>query len=122
MNDRWVKPSSWRQADAAFVFPWANLNQAAPVLTSVARLPLCLQVTGTLTSAANSWFTIEFFANDASAPSGRIYLGSRRVRTDAAGVATFTFLGPLPPSGADFITATATDAAGNTSEFSAAAS
>jgi hypothetical protein len=31
------------------------------------------------------------------------------VKTNASGVATFTFSGPLPPAGDSFITATATD-------------
>jgi hypothetical protein len=102
--------------------PWANMNQAAPVLTSVAVGPLGMQVSGTLTSRPNTTFTIEFFASDTNGPAGRYFLGFESVRTNAAGVATLTFFGPLPPNGADFITATATDPLNNTSEFSAAAS
>jgi hypothetical protein len=99
--------------------PFANMNQAAPVLTSVQKKPLGLQVAGSLASRANTTFTLEFFANNVSDPSGRYFLGSLLVSTNAAGVAAFAFNGLLPPSGADFITATATDPAGNTSEFSA---
>lgn len=102
--------------------PWANMNQAPPVLNSVLILPLGTQVSGTLTSSSNTTLTVEFFANDTNAPSGRHFLGSRKVMTSAAGVAAFTFLGPLLPSGAHFVTATATDPNNNTSEFSAAAS
>jgi hypothetical protein len=98
----------------------ANLNQAPPVLTSVRAQPLGLQVSGTLNSTPNTLFTIEFFANDASQPSGRFALGFQVVRTNASGLATFDFFGPLPPAGAHFITATATDPTNNTSEFSAA--
>ena len=43
-----------------------------------------------------------------------------KVKTNATGVATFTFFGPLPPNGANLVTATATDRKNNTSEFSAA--
>jgi hypothetical protein len=102
--------------------PWADMNQAAPVLTSVLTMPLGMQVSGTLHSRPNTTFTIEFFANDASAASGRYFLGSQKVKTNAAGLAAFTFFGPLPPKAAGFVTATATDANNNTSEFSAPAS
>ena len=97
--------------------PWANMNQASPVLTSAVSLPLGMQVSGTLTSLPNTTFTIEFFANAVSGPSGRYFLGSQPVSTNAAGSAAFTFLLPLPPNGAHFITATATDPSSNTSEF-----
>jgi len=100
--------------------PGANRNQAAPVLTSVSTLPPGAAISGTLTSRPKTAFTIEFFANDASEPSGRFYLGSQKVKTNAAGVASFTFYGPLPPDTAHFFTATATDPENNTSEFSAA--
>jgi hypothetical protein len=101
--------------------PGANMNQAAPVLSLVQRLPLALQVSGMLASDPNTVFTIEFFANSTSAPSGRVFLVDEAVRTNQAGVATFTYIATLPPAGADFITATATDPLDNTSELSAAA-
>jgi hypothetical protein len=100
----------------------ANLNQAAPVLSSVTTGPLAIQVAGTLTSKPKTSFTIEFFASSTSGPSGRIFLGLLKVKTNVAGLAAFTFNHPLPPAGANFITATATDPTNNTSEFSAAAS
>ena len=95
---------------------------ATPALTAVNTLPTCIEVSGTLTGSANTVYTIEFFASDTDAASGRIYLGSLQVRTNRSGTARFAFTGPLPPSTASYITATATDAAGNTSEFSTAAS
>jgi parallel beta-helix repeat protein len=100
----------------------ANLNQAAPVLSSVTTGALTIQVTGTLTSRPKTTFVIEFFANDTSGPSGRIFVGLLKVKTNAVGVATFTFNHARPPVGATFITATATDLGNNTSEFSAALS
>jgi hypothetical protein len=100
----------------------ANLNQAAPVLTSVQASFLSIQVSGTLTSQPETVYTVEFFANDASGPSGRLFLGSVSVKTDVAGVATFTFKHFRPPAGDNFITATATDPNNNTSEFSASVS
>jgi hypothetical protein len=102
--------------------PGANNNQAAPLLTAVNVLMSSIEVTGTLTSTANSTFTLEFFASDANDASGENYLGTLNVTTNAAGVAAFTFTGPLPPSMADYITATATGKNDNTSEFSNAVS
>lgn len=75
-------------------------------------------------AAANSWYTIDVYANfDQTLPAdveGRFYLGSVRVRTNGAGVAAFVFTGNNPPPGVQKFTATATDSAGNTSQFSAA--
>jgi parallel beta-helix repeat protein len=97
----------------------ANANQAAPVLTSAVAKPLGMQVKGILNSKPKSTFIIQFFANDPSDPQGRIAIGSLAVKTNAAGLASYTFLGALPPAGFGSITATATDSLGNTSEFSA---
>jgi hypothetical protein len=79
-------------------------------------------VAGTLTSRAKTTYTVEFFANTLPGSRGRVYLGLAKVKTNASGVATFTFNGPLPPSGYPYITATATDPNNNTSELSAALS
>ncbi len=99
----------------------ANNNQSAPVLTAATSTPLGgTQVVGTLNSTPSTTFTVQLFANYLNAPSGDIYLGSVTVTTDATGLAVFTFQGSLPPTGADFITSTATDANNNTSEFSTA--
>jgi len=100
------------------VGPWANMSQAAPVITSVVTLPMSTQVSGTLSGTPNATFTIEFFANDANEPSGHYFLGSQVVRTNAAGFVSFTFNEPLLPIGAKFVTATATNPQNNTSEFS----
>lgn len=102
-----------------FLASGANLNQAAPSLTTAAEIDGKLNVIGSLTSTPKKTFTIQFFANYAAEPSGRIFLGQMKVTTKANGTANFTFkTSNLPPSGADYITATATDSKGNTSEFS----
>jgi hypothetical protein len=78
----------------------------------------------TLNSTPNTNnFTVEFFANATPDPSGhgqgQTFLGSMLVNTDQGGNHTDSFsYSPVP--GQPFITATATDPAGNTSEFSAA--
>jgi parallel beta-helix repeat protein len=100
----------------------ANKNAAAPVLTSLNLSPFSITVTGTLTSTPKSLFVIEFFASDTNSASGRIYLGSELVKTNASGVGNFTFKGPQGQSAVPYITATATDVAANTSEFSDAVS
>ena len=77
------------------------------------------RVTGTIVRTPNTRVTIDAFADTTSDPSGfgegRFYLGSVRVRTKSTG---FAFAGPLPPAGANFLTATTADDAGNTSGFS----
>jgi hypothetical protein len=76
---------------------------------------------GTLNSTPSTTFRLEFFANPTWDPSGhgqgRDFLGSLMVTTDAQGNASFTF-NFTPIAGEPIITATATDPAGNTSEFS----
>lgn len=94
-----------------------NLRQNFPVLTEAANT-----VDGTLSSAPSSTYTLQFFLN-ATGSQGRTLLGELAVTTDASGTASFSFVPtlvapPLPPL--QTVTATATDAAGNTSEFSAA--
>src|SRR5262249_49343339 len=74
--------------------------------------------------------TLDFYASTAAdfgadqIAEGRRYLGSGSVITNASGAGAFdsaTFLVPLGPTNpGEWITATATDRAGNTSEFSAA--
>lgn len=99
----------------------ANGLQNFPVLSFAAA---DLQdVAGTLNSIANSTFTIQFFSNNVVDPrgygEGQTYLGSTAVTTDANGNATIFATFPaqtLLPG--QYITATATDSAGNTSEFS----
>src|SRR5262249_47700747 len=88
----------------------ANNRQAAPVLTAAGAGPAGgFVVAGTLTSTRNTTFTVELFGNKGPTGSreGRVYLGTVQVTTDAAGFATFSFTGMLPP-GITSLTATAT--------------
>ncbi len=88
-------------------------------------------VSGSLQSTANRNFTLEFYASPSADPTGhgegKYYLGSYPVNTDANGQANFNNVSltmpPIPTIRGDVIrviTATATDATGNTSEFSLA--
>ncbi len=109
--------------DACDTDTGANNLQNSPVLTSVTNAGGNVQITGTLNSAANTTFRLEFFGNDVIDPSGfgegRYFLGFANVTTDANCNASFdvTF---LASTGTLHVTATATDPGGNTSEFSAA--
>ena len=71
-----------------------------------------------LNSTANTEFRIEFFANTACDPSGngegQTFLGFENVTTDGTGNVSFSTTVAV----GQFITATTTDPAGNTSEFS----
>lgn len=69
-------------------------------------------------STPNSQFTIELFGNATNDASGRDYLGSTSVQTNAAGVADFSITASQLPAGVQYFTATATSLANNTSEFS----
>lgn len=79
-------------------------------------------VGGSLDSIANSDFTIDFYASSFCDPSGHgegeIYLGSDTVTTNVDGDAAFTTTLAIPVPVGWYVTATATDAGGSTSEFS----
>ena len=70
-----------------------------------------------LESAPSQDYTLEFFQSaSCKVPEADVFLGAFQVVTDAQGVATFG--GPLGTLPGGFVTATATDKAGNTSELS----
>jgi Tol biopolymer transport system component len=79
-------------------------------------------VQGAFTDAPNITITLQFFSNEVCDPSGsgegQTLLGSAQVTTDAGGNATFSAVIPAAIPLDRVITATTTDAAGNTSEFS----
>jgi len=81
-------------------------------------------VAGTLNSTANATFQVDVFWGPTRDPSlfgeGQVFLGTLSVTTDGSGNVTFSapFAGTVPAG--SWVTATATDAKGNTSEFSQA--
>ena len=99
-----------------------NNLQNFPELISASSAGGSTTIEGTLNSTANVAFRLEFFSNKTCDPSGygegQTLRGSKNVTTDANGNASFktTFLVSVPNG--YFITATATDARNNTSEFS----
>ncbi len=98
-----------------------NNFQNYPVLTSAAPGATTV-VTGTLNSGASATFTIDFYANAAPDASGhgqgQTYLGSTTVTTDGSGNASFQATLATATTPGEWISATATDSAGDTSEFS----
>ena len=83
--------------------------------------PLTGDISGTMESAPSTEYRLDFYRSTTCDPSdygeGEDYLGMGTITTDATGVQTFTVaLGGFALN--DFITATATDPDGNTSEFS----
>jgi titin len=99
-----------------------NNDQPAPVLTSASATGSLLTIQGTLTAAPLTTYTLEFFANTTPDPSGfgqgERFIGFITVTTDANGNATFAveFASDVQPG--EFLSATATDPANNTSAFS----
>ncbi len=99
----------------------ANELQNYPVLTHALLGSNQTIVGGTLQSAAQARYRIEFFANPAGDASGhgegKRFLGAIEATTNAAGQATFVATLPVVLQAGEFVTATATDSQGNTSEF-----
>jgi len=114
-----VTPNDATDADTG-----ANNLQNYPVLTeALANSDGSTTISGSLLSAANASFTLEFFSNTACDPSGngegQEVIGVTNVMTAASGSNAFvvTFTHTVPAG--NFISALATDANANTSEFSA---
>ena len=99
-----------------------NRLQNFPVIASASSGGGVTTITGSLNSTTNTAFRIEFFANAAIDPTGygegQTYLGFANVTTDGSGNVSFTANLAASVPGGYFITATATDPMGNTSEFS----
>ena len=106
----------------------ANTGQNFPEITAVSEIPVfgftVTEIAATLNTTPSSSFAIDYYSSPTSDLTGfgegAEFLGSLTVTTDATGMARFGrgFLGVIPAG--QFITATATDVSGNTSEFSRA--
>jgi CSLREA domain-containing protein len=100
-----------------------NDLQNFPVITAVRRVGRAVMIYGTLESTPSTKFRLEFFSNEACDPSGygegQAFLGFSHVKTDQAGMASFIITLPVSLPQEAFVTATATDPGGSTSEFSA---
>ncbi len=100
-----------------------NGLQNYPVIALATASSAGVKITGTLNSAPNASYILDFYANSTCHESGHgegdRYLGAASVTTDNNGDASFSVVLPVSVPVGWTITATATDPAGNTSEFSA---
>ena len=100
----------------------SNFLQNFPVITKAETDGATTTIEGTLNSTANKVFEIELFSNDVADPSGfgegQTYLDVVTVNTNGSCNGSFSIVLPFAVAEGKFITATATDSGGNTSEFS----
>jgi uncharacterized repeat protein (TIGR01451 family) len=101
--------------------PGPNNYQNYPVLSLVQNDGTSTKINGTLSEEPNTSYLIQFFASPQADPSGygqgQLLVGSMSVQTDAQGIANFSTQLPPAATPGEFLSATATDASGNTSEF-----
>ena len=93
-----------------------------PALTAVTRSATSTTIRGTLSGTPNTTDRVEFFANVTCDPSGfgqgQTFLGAAMVTIGDTGTTTFAATVPVVVPADQFVAATTTDPAGNTSEFS----
>lgn len=113
-----VTPNDAGDSDAG-----PNSLQNFPVLSQVTSNASSTTIQGTLTSAASTSFTLDFYASSACSPSGNgpgeSYLGSSVVTTNSSGNVTFNANLPVALASGKYVAATATGPGGSTSEYSA---
>src|SRR5262249_10343726 len=102
----------------------SNNLQNFPVLSQAVNANSSTFVLGTINSSPNTTLSLDFYASLTPDPSGfgegQTYVGSRSVTTSQNCSVSFNFSFAQIPLG-QYISATATDAVGNTSEFSVSA-
>ncbi|SIN94835.1 conserved repeat domain-containing protein [Singulisphaera sp. GP187] len=99
-----------------------NRSQQAPSLSAASTDAHSTTVSGMLSgSRPDAAYSIQFFANATPDPTGfgegETLLGTMQVNTDHAGNAVFNVSLPAGVAAGAFISATATDPTGNTSQF-----
>jgi uncharacterized delta-60 repeat protein len=99
-----------------------NERQNFPAVVVVYTNGTEVRLSGSLQSAPHAIYRLEFFASVSGTRGGpgkgERYLGSIDVATNAGGLAAFDTIFTAALATGEFVTATATDADGNTSEFS----
>jgi hypothetical protein len=117
-----VTPNDIADADAG-----PNGVQNFPIIQTVEHLGPSggsTRVVGSLNSTPSTTFDLEFFANGSCLTfprdflEGETFIGATEVTTDGSGIASFDVTFPVVTAAGTRISATATDPAGNTSEFS----
>ncbi|HKI16902.1 MAG TPA: right-handed parallel beta-helix repeat-containing protein, partial [Isosphaeraceae bacterium] len=102
-----------------------NLSQLAPTVQAVNSGAGTTIIQGQLSGfLANTSFVVEFFRSETGDPSvqgqAHVYLGSTQVTTDTSGFVPFTVTLSVSVPVGQVVTATATSAVGNTSQFAQA--
>ena len=117
-----LSPSGVTANDSGDADTGANNLQNFPLLTSVGSAAGSTTIQGTLNSKPNTSFRIDFYSNAGCDPSGNgegaRFFDTTNVTTDANGAAAINFISSMTLASGRVLTATATDPAGNTSEFS----
>lgn len=107
--------------DAGDADTGANQLQNYPILSAASISAGLVLITGSLNSRPATTYELDFFANPLpdgfTNGEGQVYLGSTNVTTGADSNATFTVTFSVTLTGR-YVSATATDPFGNTSEFS----
>jgi titin len=100
----------------------ANAGQNYPVLTNVYSR-VTTQIRGALNSGTGKTYRLQFFSSPSGNTNGygegRVFLGQTNLTLGASCSSNFTVLLPVSVPAGWVVTATATDPANNTSEFSA---
>jgi hypothetical protein len=116
-----LAPAGVTANDACDADTGANDLQNFPVLSSASSSSGTVTAIGTLNSVGNASYTLDLYGNTECDPSGygqgRFFLGTAQVPTDGSCAASFQVQGN-PGFPVTFVSVTATDSAGNTSEFS----
>lgn len=109
--------------DAGDTDEGANHLQNFPVLTQAETVTGSVSIAGAFNSSSDTDYRIEFFANESCDTSGNgegeRFIGAVDVTTDGTGDASIDATFAVDVEAGEWITATATDADHNTSEFSA---
>ena len=99
-----------------------NESQNYPVLTGAYCTATAVSILGTFNSKVNSTYTIQYFSNTVCYPTGngegKQFVGTQTLTTNSSGNATINIQFSVVVPAGRFISALATDALNNTSEFS----
>jgi hypothetical protein len=95
-----------------------NNQQNTPLITVARQVLSGSFVSGGLNSTPNATFTVQFFVNPDGGDEGRVFLGQQVVTTDGGGNASVSLTPARHLAIGETVTATATSAGGDTSEFS----
>ena len=119
LGNQWTNPNI--DCESGVAANAANLGQNYPILSNAVSGTATL-VRGMFDSAAGKTYALQFFASPSGDPTGygegQLFLGQTNLTLQAGCATNFAVTLPTTAPAGWVITATATDTAGNTSEFS----